>query len=328
MHRGAWSALLAACVLVAAGNPPSAPQEQSPTSQPTTAPVDADGPIGFAAVAAEGLEGTTGGAGGEEITVATAKDFLAAIQGDEPAVVHVHGTIKLPRGMHRVGSNKSIFGAGKDARLLNGGLAIRGACNVIVRNITFRRSSEDGITVTDRAHHVWIDHCDLAAAKDGLIDIVQQASYVTVSWCRFSNHVKTMLIGNSNKLTSDAGFLKVTLHHNWFDGTAGRHPRVRFGQVHAFNNLYDRNSYGIVSSMDAQVVVEGNYFHRVGRPTLVQFRDPRGGELIQRGNMFDRSGPARTAGRAFDPKTYYPYELGKAAKVPRLVRSGAGVGKI
>ena len=30
----------------------------------------------------------------------------------------------------------------------------------------------------------------------------------------------------------------MTLHHNLFDGTGQRTPRVRFGQVHIYNNYY------------------------------------------------------------------------------------------
>ncbi|MCJ7544060.1 MAG: right-handed parallel beta-helix repeat-containing protein [Phycisphaerae bacterium] len=329
MWRTTCLGLVVACVIVAGGRArPGGPASKPAASQPTSASAETVGLIGFAAVAAEGQEGTTGGTGGPEVTVATAEEFLAAIQGDQPRVVRIAGPIVLPAGMHRVGSNKSILGVGGTARFRRGGLAISGASNVIIRNIAFRDATEDAITITDRAHHVWVDHCDLAAAGDGLIDIVCQASYVTVSWCRFSNHLKTMLIGNDPRLTADSGFLKVTLHHNWFDGTEGRHPRVRFGQVHAFNNFYERNSYGIVSNMRAQVVVEGNYFLAVPRPTLIRYRDPEGGELRLRDNVFRGSGRPRATGRAFDPKTCYPYELDKAAQVPGLVRKGAGVGKL
>ena len=226
-----------------------------------------------------------------------------------------------------MGTNKSILGVGGDARLVDGGLAVRGTSNVIIRNIAFRGANDDAICISDRAHHVWVDHCDLAAAGDGLIDIVHQASYVTVSWNHFTNHHKTMLIGNDDRLTADAGFLKVTLHHNWFDGTVSRHPRVRFGQVHVFNNLYEHNGYGVASTAGAKVVVEGNYFLGVGAPTLTRYGKSSGGELIQRDNLFDRSGPARSTGTAFDPKTYYLYTLDKAADVPTMVRKGAGVGK-
>lgn len=328
MFRVCCLGVIAVSVLVAGPRGRQAgPALQPAASQPATAPAETTAPIGFAAVAAEGLTGTTGGAGGKDVTVATPEEFLAAIQGDEPKIIHVRGTIALPDDMHRVGSNTSILGEGTDAQLRDGGLSLRGVNNVIIRNLTFRGSVDDAICVTNRSHHVWIDHCDLAEAHDGLIDVVHQSSYVTVSWCRFSNHFKTILIGNSVKLTSDTGFLKVTLHHNWFDGTHGRHPRVRFGQVHVFNNLYERNSYGIVSNMGAQVVVEANYFNHVDRPTLVRYRDPRGGDLVERDNLFNSSGKPQTAGRAFDPHALYPYQLDTPDKVPDLVRKSAGVSK-
>ncbi len=64
-------------------------------------------------------------------------------------------------------------------------------------------------------------------------------------------------------------------HRNWFDGSATRHPRVRFGNpVHVYNNLYVGNEYGVASTMDAGVLVEGNYFEDVEEPTLVGYADP------------------------------------------------------
>jgi pectate lyase len=329
MLRIAGPSLLAISVLLAAAaGPARGPKDTPAATQPTTAPAEAAGLIGFAAVAAEGLERTTGGAGGPEVTVSTAEALLAAIKGDEPAIVHVQGRIELPKGMHHVGSNKSILGIGRDAALVDGGLEIRGTKNVIIRNLAISGSPADAITVTDRAHHVWIDHCDLSACDDGLIDIVHQASYVTVSWCRFSRHHKTMLIGSSNKLTSDTGYLKVTVHHNWFDGSASRHPRVRFGQVHVFNNLYERNGYGVASTMGAAVLVEGNVFRSVASPTLTRYGSSGPGNLVQRDNRFENSGQPQSAGVAFDPKSYYPYELDDPDKVADLVREGTGVGKL
>ena len=64
-----------------------------------------------------------------------------------------------------------------------------------------------------------------------------------------------MLIGHSDSASSDTGYLKTTIHNNWFDGTRSRHPRVRFGEVHVFNNYYLNNiEYGVASTMEADVL--------------------------------------------------------------------------
>ena len=78
-----------------------------------------------------------------------------------------------------------------------------------------------------------------------------------------------MLLGHSDdNAGEDAGNLRVTYHHNWFDGSGTRHPRVRFGNpVHVYNNYYNGNEYGVASTMNAGVLIEGNYFDRLVRRT-------------------------------------------------------------
>jgi pectate lyase len=94
-------------------------------------------------------------------------------------------------------------------------------------------------------------------------------SFVTVSWNVFKEHNKTSLVGHSDTHAADRGRLKMTYHHNWFQSDS-RLPRVRFGEVHVFNNFYDGvKTYGVASTMDAAVVVEANYFRNVRRPMLV-----------------------------------------------------------
>ena len=108
----------------------------------------------------------------------------------------------------------------------------------------------------------------LFQVHDGLLDITNASDLVTVSWNRFRNHDKMMLIGSSDSGTTaanDRGKLRVTLHHNVFDGIGQRAPRVRFGQVHVYNNYYDlRNTPSYVYSwgvgIESALYAEENFF--------------------------------------------------------------------
>ncbi|MBY8852797.1 hypothetical protein K7G98_33045, partial [Saccharothrix sp. MB29] len=112
----------------------------------------------------------------------------------------------------------------------------------------------------DGAHHVWVDHNDISGASDGALDVKRGSDYVTVSWNRFHDQTKNSLVGHSDGNGSqDRGKLRITYHHNLFDGTAERNPRVRFADpVHVFNNYYRNirgtDSYGAATAMDAGVL--------------------------------------------------------------------------
>lgn len=83
------------------------------------------------------------------------------------------------------------------------------------------------------------------------------SSFLYCARCHFSDHDKTMLIGADPSHTMDR-CIRVTIHHCFFDGTRQRHPRVRFGKVHLFNN-YTRNwgIYAVCASVESQVSVPG-----------------------------------------------------------------------
>jgi len=207
-----------------------------------------------------------------------------------------------------VGSNTTIVGVGKNARIRGAQLDLRGSSsnqrsNVIIRNITFQDtfdcfpawSPTDGALGSWNAeydaialrqtHHVWIDHNVFEdkdtidsteptyfgvhyERHDGLTDITNASNYVTVSWNQYRNHDKVMLIGSSDSgstATGDRGKLKVTIHHNLFLNLGQRTPRVRFGQVHVYNNYYNIDhspkyiySWGV--GIESQIYAENNYF--------------------------------------------------------------------
>lgn len=182
------------------------------------------------------------------------------------------------------------------------------------------------------SHHIWIDHNRFVSPVDGAIDIVRMAGYVTVSWNHFDHTDKTMLIGHSDGASTDVGFLKVSIHHNFFDNSRQRHPRVRYGDpIHVYNNYFLSNElYGIASTQNGGVLAEGNYFQNVPFPcySTSGYADSGPCRLVQRNNIFVGSGGCEAGGSVTEPSTYYSYSLTPTAQVPSVVMAGAGVGKI
>ncbi|MFB9135505.1 pectate lyase family protein [Vibrio olivae] len=127
-------------------------------------------------------------------------------------------------------------------------------------------SEYDNITV-ENAQQVWIDHNSFSDGErtddkfppvweapynektqkvqhhDALLDIVGASSNVTVSNNHFKHHDKVGLIGGSDSANKLTGYgpsaLDVTMHDNYYETTGQRMPRVRFGRVHVYNNVYD-----------------------------------------------------------------------------------------
>lgn len=199
-----------------------------------------------------------------------------------------------------VGSNVTIIGLGNDAQIVGANLVVRDSDNVIIRNIEFSdaydcfpqwdptdgdegnwNSAYDNLWIANSTH-VWVDHNtfndgDHPASSlptyfgrkfethDGLLDITNGADLVTVSYNVFENHDKTMLIGSTNNPRVDRGKLRVTLHHNLFDNILQRAPRVRFGQVHVYNNCYvqptaEGYGYSWGVGVESQIYAENNAF--------------------------------------------------------------------
>jgi pectate lyase len=314
----------------------------SPTPTPTVPPGQCrvtGTPAGFASVPAWGQSGTTGGAGGATVAVDTAAELLAVIGRPEPLTICVSGAIALPAGMYDVASDKSIVGVGATAGITGGGFNIGlpvstvttppadAVHNVIIQNLTFRNASDDSINVQMFSHHVWIDHNDLAQGYDGLIDVKRGSSYVTVSWNHTHHHTKNMLLGHDdNNGAQDTGRLKVTYHHNWFDATPQRNPRVRFGEpVHVYNNYFFYNTdTGVACQNTAGCVVEGNYFEDVEEPVTNTYAGPAG-RCVARNNVFaGESGAPDCSGTVQEPRDYYAYSLDAPDTVKAIVTAGAG----
>jgi pectate lyase len=160
---------------------------------------------------------TTGGEGGETVTVTSPKALATAVKGDTPRIIYAQGTFNLTSRL-KIGNNKSLIGAGKGADILNAGITIINSSNVIVRNLGIRFILDnDGITIQNSTR-VWIDHNEFESDinhgpdyYDGQCDIVRASDWITVSWNYFHDHWKSSLVGNSDALRDvDQGHLHVT----------------------------------------------------------------------------------------------------------------------
>jgi pectate lyase len=323
-------------------------------------------PIGFASVNILGQNGTTGGVGGDTVQISDynslVTDIATRVKTNKKAVVYViNGTITGSAQIECKGVNNITFiGKGTDATMTGVGIHICNASNIIVRNIRFQNCKPDCITVnttsSSQTHHVWIDHCtfsddpevDLSSSgtHDGLLDITHRSNYCTVSWCEFHNHDKVCLLGYSDNATDETDQLRTTYHHNWWNNTVQRHPRVRHTLCHVFDNYYDGSNtpagqigmgndlqsigYGITSTCEADLLVEANYFDHVYHPTEIGQDNSVAGDLVERYN-FTNLGPILTRSThttPFEASTYYTYSLDSVANVPSIVKAGAGAGKL
>lgn len=309
-------ALAASAALVAAGSVAVAPEASAYT-------------FAIQGWATQG-GGTTGGGSASPVTVTTQSALISNMQASGARVIRVSGTIALPSGMTKVASNKTIIGVGSGATITSGGINVSQVSNVIIRNINFRNWNDDAINV-QYSTRVWIDHNNFSNGYDGAVDIKRASDYVTVSWNRVFSHDKSFLLGHSDDNGGeDRGKLRVTYHHNYFDGSNQRHPRVRFGNpVHVYNNYYrSTGGYGVASTEGAGVFVQRNYFENVSKPAVPVTGDSSEGNLKLDGNHLVGSGTPVSRNPGSVAAIPYSFSLDPAANVKSIVTANAGTGKI
>ncbi|GIE00718.1 pectate lyase [Paractinoplanes durhamensis] len=198
-----------------------------------------------------------------------------------------------------VGSNTTIIGI-NNGRISHGSLVLTNISNVIVRNLEIVDAADcfpawdptDGsagnwnslydLVSLSGATNVWIDHNTFSDGNnndedqplrlgrpyqvhDGASDIIKGSDYVTVSYNDYYDHDKTMLIGSTDTAGVDVGKLRVTVHHNRFGNVIQRAPRVRYGQVDVYDNLYvgtdeETYQYSLGVGIESAIYAENNYF--------------------------------------------------------------------
>ncbi|WP_306369197.1 polysaccharide lyase family 1 protein [Nocardiopsis sp. CC223A] len=328
----ALGAALAAC---SGGEDPAPEPAQAGADSPAPDTVDEspvpsepapdDGPAAPVGWAAQPLErdgeefpAVTGGAAGETVTATGADELAEHLAAEEPLVIEVSGDVDLD-GTVEIGSDKTLTAAADEAAVLTGGrLVVDGAANVIVSGLTLDTAGT-AVSVRGGAHHVWIDGNTLRdGGGDPLVSVTAGADHVTVSRNHFRDAAAALSIGGREE---EPGALRVSVHHNLFDGTATRSPRVRGGEAHVFNNLYRGDAeYGVESGYGSAVLVEGNYFDGFGISVRVDPEEP--GAAFTRDNLLVDTAQPELFGSVDDPP--YAYELDDTADVPDIVSASAG----
>ncbi len=282
-----------------------------------------------------------------------------------------------------VGSNTTIVGV-NGGRLEHGSLVLTNVTNVIVRNLEVTDAADcfpawdptDGsagnwnslydLVSLSGATNVWLDHNTFSDGNnhdrdqplyfgrpyqvhDGATDFIRGSDLITVSWNDYYDHDKTMLIGSTDTPGVDVGKLRVTVHHNRFGNVGQRAPRVRFGQVDVYNNVYvatsdDEYIYSLGVGVESSIYAENNFFRLSAdvapAQTIAYWKGTRittVGTLVQNSRRPAQSVDLVAAyNAAFDPDLspdagWTPTlrtRLDATAVVPAVVSAGVGIRRI
>ena len=252
------------------------------------------------------------GSNGQTSAVRGVQEILNAVKkGYEtrPVCLRVIGTVTDPAGIADVGGDLCIDGGkkykggmtlegiGEDALFSGFGIKIKNMSNLEVRNLGVMLCDSDegdNYSLQQDNDHIWIHNCDSfygeaggdadQAKGDGAMDC-KKSTYVTFSYNHFFDNGKCNLLGLKENTTDG---LFITYHHNWYDHSDSRHPRIRFYSAHVYNNYYDGNSkYGIGSTQSSSVFAESNYFRNCKYPILTSMQ---GSDLASGGTFSGEDG--------------------------------------
>ena len=185
-----------------------------------------------------------------------------------------HGDIVIDMGK-KEGMAVTLEGIGNDATANGWGIRIKNAQDVEVRNIGIMNvDSDEGDNISLQQ-----DNCDFfyghagsdkdQVKGDGALDC-KKSTYITFSYNHFWDNGKSNLLGLSESTTDG---LYITYHHNWYDHSDSRHPRVRYYSAHVYNNYYDGNAkYGASSTLGSSVFMEANYFRNCKYPMMTSLQ--------------------------------------------------------
>ncbi len=175
----------------------------------------------------------------------------------------------------------TLEGVGNDATINGFGIRLKNCYLVELCNLGFMNvnsTEDDAVGLQQDNDYIWVHNCDFfygtagsdedQVKGDGSLDC-KLSNYVTFSYNHFWDTGKCCLLG----LEGESDDMYITYHHNWFDHSDSRHPRVRYYSAHVYNNYYDGNAkYGVGATCGSSVFVENNYFRNTSKPMLISMQ--------------------------------------------------------
>ena len=248
------------------------------------------------------------------------------------------GTYNLQSPL-RLKNDKTFDGRGRDVRFAGMGILTETSSNLIFENITFTApaitvldtSSRRALSIHNRSHHVWVDHCTFEEYPLVELDVKRGSHNVTISWSRFENAQTGVLFGLSGDIIRDTA-QSLTVHHSYFAGLSRDGVLSHGGVLHAYSNFFDGVELsGVVCSDSARCLVESNVFNNEMAVTLYRWYNEDGspvdstvGFVSMKDNLLTAGGDALD-GDALGYKPDYKYSADIAdADNAWSVKTGSG----
>ena len=281
-----------------------------------------------------------------------------------------------------IGSNKTIYGDPENENqgwLRNIGIVISGE-NIIVRNMKFGeviswdkpfKSGADDAFSLNQATHVWVDHCEFQSHLtpqdldgkaiisghnyystdekwkkdfyDGLFDVKNGSSWITISNCYFHDHWKACLCAsgdekadkNTRTGATDVN-MRITFFNNYWKNINARQPMLRYGKAHVFNSYFlsessemSGQSTGINCRAGSEFYIDNNIFENLKTP-IGFYNDTsatRTGFWVNKDNTFTGcTNPVESSSTSYIPP--YKWTPKTASETKTYVLSNAGVGRL
>lgn len=175
--------------------------------------------------------------------------------------------------------NITFEGVGDDATTSGYGFLTRRSKGIEIRNLGIMLFGDDGVSMEGDNSNIWVHNCDFMYGAiggdsdqikgDGSIDMKYNTTNITISFNHFWDSGKTTFAGGETEVNP----IYFTYHHNWFDHSDSRHPRLCHATVHVYNNYYDANaSMGLLNTENTSAFVEANYYRNTPYPMMINMQ--------------------------------------------------------